>query len=428
MLRDRALPHAFAAALLAATLVATVGAAPTAATTVTSKPIVFPVDGPVTYTDTFGAPRDGHTHEGQDLMGAKMLPLLAAVDGTVYSVQYDNAVGNSVVIKAADGWTYHYIHVNNDRPGTDDGQASRDQAFPSNIVTGATVARGQVVGFLGDSGNAESAGSHLHFEIREPAAAGSWAGEPINPYLSLQQATVWSSTSHWDLRTTATAGPSTASFSYGLQIGDRALLCDWDADGVDEAVIVRAGTWYLRDGVASGGTARQVVFGTSDDTPLCADVDGDGGDEPVLFRDGTWTMRTGFGATDPVAWTVRYGVQVGDVPLLGDWDGNGVADLAIYRGSTWNIRSNAAASGSTLTTFVYGMQAGDRPIAGNWDGDGDEDAGIYRSGQWHLRSSAQASGSTTTTFFFGAANGQPVVGAGSDSAKPGIGTFKPKTT
>ena len=120
--------------------------------------------------------------------------------------------------------------------------------------------------------------------------------------------------------------------------------------------------------------------------------------------------------------------EVGDVPLLGDWDGNGVADLAIYRGSTWHIRSNAAASGSTLTTFVYGMQAGDRPIAGNWDGDGDEDAGIYRSGQWHLRSSAQASGSTTTTFFFGAANGQPVVGAGSDPAKPGIGTFKPKTT
>ena len=35
------------------------------------KPIVFPVDGNVTYTDTFGAPRTGHTHEGQDLMGQR---------------------------------------------------------------------------------------------------------------------------------------------------------------------------------------------------------------------------------------------------------------------------------------------------------------------------------------------------------------------
>ena len=52
------------------------------------KPIVFPVDGAVTYTDTFGACRDGcsRRHEGQDLMGKKMLPLVAAVDGVVHRV------------------------------------------------------------------------------------------------------------------------------------------------------------------------------------------------------------------------------------------------------------------------------------------------------------------------------------------------------
>src|SRR5688572_32831015 len=74
----------------------------------TVKPITFPVDGRVTYSDTFGAPRSGHTHEGQDLMGTKMLPLLAAVDGVVHRVKFDNVIGNSVTIKAADGWTYHY--------------------------------------------------------------------------------------------------------------------------------------------------------------------------------------------------------------------------------------------------------------------------------------------------------------------------------
>ena len=46
-------------------------------------PMTFPVIGPVSYTDTFGAPRIGHTHQGQDLMGAKMQPLVAAADGTI---------------------------------------------------------------------------------------------------------------------------------------------------------------------------------------------------------------------------------------------------------------------------------------------------------------------------------------------------------
>lgn len=424
MPRTRSLRRFAAAVLVASTVVGAIGAPPAQAATV--KAIVFPVDGKVTYTDTFGAPRSGHTHEGQDLMGTKMLPLLAAVDGVVHRVKFDNAVGNSVTIKAADGWTYHYIHVNNDRPGTDDGQATRAQAFPPNIVAGARVTKGQVVAYLGDSGNAESTGSHLHFEIRQPAPAGSYQGAAINAYESLRQATIWSNTPRWDLRGTPTAGPSDAQFSYGVQVGDRGLLCDWDADGTDEAIVVRAGVWHLRDGTATGATARQMAFGTTADTPLCADVDGDGADEPVLFRSGTWTVRAGFADTDAVAWTARYGVTPGDQPVLGDWDGDGDADLGIHRAGTWHIRSTGTASGATVTTFRYGIQPGDRPIGGDWDGDGDDDAGIFRGGEWHLRSTAGAAGGTTSTFAFGSARNLPVVGHGTAHPTPGIGTFNPK--
>jgi hypothetical protein len=426
MHRDRTARHLLISAALAVLLVGTTAVAPAGAA-VTVKAIVFPVDGPVSYTDTFGAPRSGHTHEGQDLMGAKMLPLLAAVDGIVLRVKFDNAIGNSVTIKAADGWTYHYIHVNNDRPGTDDGQATRAQAFPANIVAGATVSKGQVVAFMGDSGNAESAGSHLHFEIRQPAIAGSYQGTPINPYQSLQQATHWSSTPRWDLRASATPGTVEAQFSYGIQAGDRGLLCDWDGDGVDEAVVVRAGTWHLRNGVSTGTTARTITFGISVHTPMCAELDGDPGDEPVLFRNGTWTVRAGFGASDPVAWTVRYGLTAGDKPVLGDWDGNGLDDIAIHRSGTWHIRTTGTASGTSATTFRYGLQSGDRPIAGDWDGDGDDDAGIFRSTQWHLRSTAAAAGGTTATYTFGSGGGQPVVGGGTDPMKPGMGTFRAKS-
>jgi hypothetical protein len=429
------LPHTLPRSLLLATFVALLlspvsRAAPASAATVV-KPIVFPVDGNVTYTDTFGACRDGcaRRHEGQDLMGKKMMPLLAAVDGTVLRVTFNNtgSGGNSVTIKAADGWTYHYLHVNNDRPGTDDAQATRAQAFPDNIVPGATVRRGQLVGYLGDSGNAESVGAHLHFEIRQPPAPGTYTGVPINPYESLRQATVWSKTSVWDLRRTATAGPSDEQFSYGIMLGDRGLLCDWDADGVDEAVIYRQGTWHLRNGTATGAVAAQLAFGTANDTPLCGDVDGDGFDEPVLFRGGTWTMRRGFAAGDSVQWTARYGTTAGDKPVLGDWDGDGDDDIAIHRSGTWHIRSGAGTAGGTVTTFTYGVQSIDKPVAGDWDGDGDDDAGIFRGGQWHLRSSAQAAGATVQTFLFGSSSGQPLVGYGPDPDIPGIGTFRPRT-
>lgn len=407
--------------------IAVVGPAPSPAAAATIKPIAFPVEGSVSYTDTWGAPRSGgRTHEGVDLMGTKMQRLLAAVDGTVIRVRYDNlsSGGNSVVIRGADGWTYHYVHVNNDTPGTDDGRATRNQAFPSDIVEGATVRRGQVVGYLGDSGNAESTGAHLHFEIRQPPAPGTYTGVAINPYPSVRAAEL-GTTSGWQLRTTATSGPADVAFTYGTQTGDQALLCDWDGTGVDRPVIFRGGEWHLRTGMPTGGTARQFRYGVlPGDTALCADVDGDGTDEPVIFRaGGGWHVRAGFELTDTTAHVVLYGVQAGDRPLLGDWDGNGQADLAIFRQGRWHLRSSGAPSGHTVAEFGYGAQPDDVPVAGDWDGNGTTDAGIYRRGEWHLRSNALAAGGTASVQRFGLAGEQPLVGHWGQPDGPGIGTF-----
>lgn len=394
------------------------------------KPIAFPVDGKVTYTDTFGAPRSGgRTHEGQDLMGAKMTRLVAAVSGEVYRIKFDNLStgGNSVVIKADDGWTYHYLHVNNDTPGTDDGKASRDQAFPPSIVLGARVTKGQLVAYMGDSGNAEATAPHLHFEIRQPAAPGAYTGTAINAYPSLKAAEQGTpAPSRWTVRRSPTAGGSDASFAYGRLAGDRGLLCDWDADGVDEAVVYRDGVWHLRAGVESGANERQVTFGAAADTPLCGDFDGRPGDEPALFRNGIWTVRDGFDAAAMPTRTVRYGIAAGDRPVLGDWDGDGRDDLAILRlGGQWLVRSGADPTGTIVARFTLGKLATDLPIAGDWDGDGRDDAGLYRTGQWYLRSTAAADGSTSPPFGFGPTGAAPLVGYGVDPNVPGIGAFTP---
>jgi murein DD-endopeptidase MepM/ murein hydrolase activator NlpD len=147
------------------------------------RSIVFPVAADVSYSDTFGAARSGgRSHEGQDLMARKGTIAVAAVDGTVSWLRHDTSglSGNMLRITDAEGWQYVYIHLNNDHPGTDDGANRYDQAFVDGIRAGQKVKAGEPVGFVGDSGNAESTGAHLHFEIRTPD------GIAVDAYSSLR--------------------------------------------------------------------------------------------------------------------------------------------------------------------------------------------------------------------------------------------------
>jgi len=181
--------------------------APVAPPAAQSRTITFPVKGPVRFTNDFGAPRAGHTHQGNDIFGTKMQPLVAAADGTVvYLVApfrpepsdpsapspspspsataspAPSSAGYAIFIRDAEGFTYRYVHVNNDSPGTDDGAATFEQAFTADMRLGQKVTKGQLIGYLGDSGNAESTAAHLHFEIRMPD------GGAMNPFDSLSAA------------------------------------------------------------------------------------------------------------------------------------------------------------------------------------------------------------------------------------------------
>ncbi len=145
-------------------------------------PLVFPVAGDNYYSDTFGAPRSGgRTHAGTDIIADKMVPVVAAASGTVGWI--DNEQGGdccAMALNHDDGWASWYIHLNNDTPGTDDGLG---YGFADGIDSGVYVEAGQLIGWVGDSGNAEATVSHLHFELHDPS------GTAINPYSHLQAAT-----------------------------------------------------------------------------------------------------------------------------------------------------------------------------------------------------------------------------------------------
>lgn len=171
---------------LLATLVVGV-AAPSGVHAAETRPITHPVPpefwGQVQWSDTYGAARSGgRTHLGVDIMGPKMIPLVAVADGTVSWLRHDASRGNNLDITDAEGWTYRYVHLNNDTPGTDDGSNVFEFAFAPGLAAGSPVRAGQIVAFLGDSGNAESTGSHVHFEISGPD------GAPINPTPSVDDA------------------------------------------------------------------------------------------------------------------------------------------------------------------------------------------------------------------------------------------------
>lgn len=112
---------------------------------------VFPVYGPSSYADTYGAPRATVAwHHGIDVFAPLGAPLLAVTDGTVYSVGWNDIGGNRLWLRNRRGDEFYYAHLS---------------AFSPLAVNGAIVRAGDVLGFVGTSGDAEGTPPHLHFEV-----------------------------------------------------------------------------------------------------------------------------------------------------------------------------------------------------------------------------------------------------------------------
>jgi murein DD-endopeptidase MepM/ murein hydrolase activator NlpD len=118
---------------------------------------VFPVYGPVSFVDTFGAFRGdvpGNWHHGDDIFAPLGAPILACADGIVFSVGWNDIGGNRLWLRDAQGNEFYYAHLS---------------AFSPLARNGTQVKAGEVLGFVGNTGDASGTPTHLHFEIH-PAA------------------------------------------------------------------------------------------------------------------------------------------------------------------------------------------------------------------------------------------------------------------
>ena len=165
--------------LLIAALATFVALIPAAAVASDPPAWVFPVVGQdgvdFAYSDTYGAARGGgRTHIGVDIGTylVKGVEVVAAADGVVRYVNWSSDPGDlnperccTISIDHAGGWRTSYIHLDNDTPGTDDGLG---WGIADGVIPGATVRQGQLIGWVGDSGNAEGTIPHLHWEVHSP--------------------------------------------------------------------------------------------------------------------------------------------------------------------------------------------------------------------------------------------------------------------
>jgi murein DD-endopeptidase MepM/ murein hydrolase activator NlpD len=117
----------------------------------TQRGYVFPVYGPAAFADTFGAGRAVvGWHHGEDVFAPLGAPILAVADGTVFSVGWNDLGGNRLWLRDEQGNEFYYAHL---------------AAFSPLAVDGAHVRAGAVLGFVGNTGDAETTPTHLHFEI-----------------------------------------------------------------------------------------------------------------------------------------------------------------------------------------------------------------------------------------------------------------------
>ena len=146
--------------------------------------LIFPVVAKASYTDDFGAPRWQGSHEGNDLMAAKRSPVVAVEPGRVVKWTTSRAAGCMLYLYGRSGTKYMYIHLNNDRTLRNDnrGGCTNGIAYAPGLQSSQQVQAGQLIGYVGDSGDANGIASHLHVELHPNG------GRAVSPYRHLRAA------------------------------------------------------------------------------------------------------------------------------------------------------------------------------------------------------------------------------------------------
>ena len=136
-----------------------------------AKQLAFPVEGwnAAALVDDFAEERAGHPHEALDILAPRGTRVLAVDDGVVKRL-FTSARGGLTVYQFDESETYCYYYAHLDR-------------YAEGLLEGARVRRGDLLGYVGTSGNAPPQTPHLHFTIFKLGPAKRWwQGTALNPF------------------------------------------------------------------------------------------------------------------------------------------------------------------------------------------------------------------------------------------------------
>jgi murein DD-endopeptidase MepM/ murein hydrolase activator NlpD len=141
-----------------------------------SRKLTIPVSGigPGQLQQTYDDPRSGsRTHHAIDILAPRNTPVVAVEDGTVARLFMSKAGGITLYqYDPSEKFVYYYAHL---------------ERYADGLKEGAPLARGQLLGYVGTSGNAPPNTPHLHFAIfRTTNPKRWWEGTPLDPFLVLR--------------------------------------------------------------------------------------------------------------------------------------------------------------------------------------------------------------------------------------------------
>ncbi len=145
-------------------------APPEVTATLTRSGYVFPIFGAASFGDSFGAPRpnvQGGWHHGEDIFAPLGVPILAVASGTLHSIGFIPIGGYRLWLRDTEGNEFYYAHLS---------------AYSPLAVEGKEVEAGDVIGFVGATGDADGGAAHLHFEIHPAAMIGLGYDGVVAPY------------------------------------------------------------------------------------------------------------------------------------------------------------------------------------------------------------------------------------------------------
>jgi murein DD-endopeptidase MepM/ murein hydrolase activator NlpD len=195
---------------------------------------VFPVYGPSSYADTFGAFRgdvSGNWHHGDDIFAPLGAPVLAVAKGTVFSVGWEDIGGNRLWLRDQYGNQFYYAHLS---------------AYTPLAVNNAHVSAGAVLGFVGNTGDAQGTPYHLHFEVHPLGLLGMGYDGAVDPTAYLD---AWKHLQDLRFATAAGWAPGQSSSSAAPHAG---------------AILLQSSDISTASGLAPGSLARALKIAATE--------------------------------------------------------------------------------------------------------------------------------------------------------------------